>query len=121
PRRLGCDGALVDAGAARPAEVGDRVEYRRPGIVEWYADTPAGLEQGFTLPFPPCAGGGRGVVVELGSGLRAVVSRGGREARLRDASGRDALRYTDLRAADAAGRALPAVLEAREEEIAIRV
>ncbi len=121
PRRFGCDGALSEVGAAWPAAAKGRVEYRRPGLVEWYAGTPAGIEQGFTLPSPPCSGDGRGVVVELGSGLHAVVSPGGRGARLRDASGWDVLRYTGLAASDAAGRALPAVLEARDEGLAVRV
>ena len=39
-----------------PGEVtseGARVEIRRPGLVEWYANSPAGLEQGFTLEERP--------------------------------------------------------------------
>jgi FG-GAP repeat len=60
-------------------------------------------------------------VIELGAGLRAVVTAGGREARLRDGSGRDVLRYSDLHAVDATGRALPAALEGRAEGLAIRV
>jgi hypothetical protein len=32
---------------------GARVEVRRPGLVEWYVNTPTGPEQGFTLEAPP--------------------------------------------------------------------
>ena len=44
-----------------PGEVeseGARVEIRRPGLVEWYANSPEGLEQGFTVAERP-AGKGR--------------------------------------------------------------
>ena len=37
--------------SVRPA--GNRIEYTRGGIVEWYENAPRGLEQGFTLSRPP--------------------------------------------------------------------
>ena len=39
-----------------PAETvsdGNRVEYRRPGLIEWYLNDERGLEHGFTLDAPP--------------------------------------------------------------------
>ena len=36
-------------GAATLAQTGEQVELRRAGVVEWYRNTPQGLEQGFTL------------------------------------------------------------------------
>jgi hypothetical protein len=36
--------------------VGARVEYRRDGLTEWYANGPRGLEQGFTLDAAPAGG-----------------------------------------------------------------
>ena len=122
PRGFGCEGALVELGDATPAVIAGRVEYDRRALREWYVDGPRGLEQGFTIPSPPpCRGrGGRGVVIALGSGLSAVVSQGGRAARLHDGSGAEVLRYTDLRVVDASGRELPAGIEARGPGLAIR-
>ena len=40
----------------RPASLsaeGDRVEYRRGGLTEWYVNDERGLEQGFTIDAPP--------------------------------------------------------------------
>ncbi len=122
PRGFGCEGALVELGDATPAVIGGRVEYERRALREWYVDGPRGLEQGFTIPSPPpCRGRGRhGLMIALGGGLSAAVSQGGRAALLRDASGAEVLRYTDLHVVDASGRELPARIEAREPGLAIR-
>ena len=40
----------VAEASARPT--GNRIDYARGGIVEWYENAPRGLEQGFTLPGP---------------------------------------------------------------------
>jgi len=37
----------------KPSVNGNRVEYQRDGIVEWYVNDTKGLEQGFTLLAPP--------------------------------------------------------------------
>ena len=59
-------------------------------------------------------------MIALGGGLAAAVDEGGRGARLRDAAGREVLRYADLNVTDAANRELPASIEARGEGLAIR-
>jgi hypothetical protein len=125
PWGLGCDAALEPLeplGDAAPVARGARVVYERPELDEWYERTPRGLEQGFTLASPPpCRrSGGKGVVIAFGAGLSAVVRERGREAALRDASGKEVLRYADLSVVDAAGRALPAVMEARGSGLAVR-
>ncbi len=122
PLGFGCDGELGDLGGAEPEEHAGRFEYARPELLEWYREVPRGLEQGFTIPAPPACRrrGQSGVVIALGGGLRADVSAGGRAARLRDGSGHPVLRYTDLHVVDAAGRELPARLEARGDALAIR-
>ena len=43
--------------AAGPQASGNRVEYRRGALVEWYVNGPSGLEQGFTLAKAPARGG----------------------------------------------------------------
>jgi len=86
----------------------NRVEIRRPGLVEWYVNSPAGLEQGFTLAErSPGAGP---LVMELSlSGVRPSL-RGDGEIELQTGAQRK-LRYGALQVADAAGRAVPARLE----------
>ncbi len=59
-RRFGCEGALADLGRAAPPLRGSRVEYARPELREWYVESPQGIEQGFTIPGRPRAGGARG-------------------------------------------------------------
>ncbi|XXX82791.1 DNRLRE domain-containing protein [Sorangium sp. So ce134] len=133
PARYGCAGDLRGVASAAPRAANNRVELRRQGaspgeeLVEWYVNGPLGLEQGFTVPAaPPCrAPGDRDLVIELALGgeLRAAPLGGGEGVALRDASGAVALRYTDLHASDAAGRALPAWMElgADERTLSLRV
>jgi hypothetical protein len=40
---------------AAPQSQGNRVEYQRGPLVEWYVNGPAGLEQGFTFNAPPAS------------------------------------------------------------------
>jgi hypothetical protein len=49
----GCEGAMTNVGPAEPEAAGNRVEYRREGLLEWYVNGPLGLEQGFTIKAPP--------------------------------------------------------------------
>jgi hypothetical protein len=55
-RGYGYSGTLRGAGAVTPDASGNRVEYHRGALTEWYVNGPLGLEQGFTLAQPP---GGR--------------------------------------------------------------
>ncbi|WP_437568000.1 DNRLRE domain-containing protein [Sorangium sp. So ce542] len=133
PARYGCAGDLRAVASAAPRAANNRVELRRQGaspgeeLVEWYVNGPLGLEQGFTVAAaPPCrAQGDRDLVIELalGGDLRAAPLGGGEGVALRDASGAVALRYTDLHAADATGRTLPAWMElgADERALSLRV
>jgi hypothetical protein len=84
-----------------------RVEIRRPGLVEWYENSPAGLEQGFTLAQRPPGEGP--LVLELAL-EGASASLRGESLVLRTAAGRR-LEYGHLAATDAGGRALEARLE----------
>ncbi len=98
-----------------PGEVtarGSRVEIRREGLVEWYENSAAGLEQGFTLAERPAGEGP--LLVELATQ--------GATASLRDTavifsakSGRR-LRYDKLVAIDASGRTLAARLSVPDPE-----
>ena len=80
----------------------NRVEIRRPGILEWYENSPAGLEQGFTLDARPAGDGP--LVVEIAV-AGATPTRNGDAIAMHTATGRN-LDYGALEVTDAAGRAL---------------
>ena len=100
--------ALAPVAAGTVAQVGKRVEIRRPGIVEWYENTPRGLEQGFTLAARVKGHGS--LVLEL-SVEHARARLNGKSIELATDSGRQ-LRYGKLIAKDATGRILASRLEA---------
>ncbi|MCG6864964.1 MAG: integrin alpha [Thiogranum sp.] len=85
---------------------GARVEIHHGFLVEWYLNSPAGLEQGFTLP--QRAAGEGPVVLDL-SLEGAKASGNGDSVRIATATGRR-LVYGRPKAVDAAGTALPVEL-----------
>ena len=101
---LGREGDLAAVPAGEVAAEGARVEIRRPELTEWYVNSAAGLEQGFTLALAPEGDGP--IVLELAlAGARAA--RHGDAARFATTSGRR-LSYANISAFDARGEALPA-------------
>ncbi|MRG91502.1 hypothetical protein [Polyangium spumosum] len=121
---VGCDGDLEPAAAASPEASGNRAEYRRGDVVEWYLNGPLGLEQGFDLAKRPACreqGGGSVTLSMRAEGLAPELTAEADAALLRDEAGEVILRYTDLHVTDAKGRVLPAFLSAGEGRIAIHV
>jgi hypothetical protein len=85
-----------------PGEVtseGARVEIRRQNLVEWFENSPAGLEQGFTLEERPKGAGA--LVLELSVGGARAALRGDRVILTTDTGRR--LAYGKLAAVDATG------------------
>jgi hypothetical protein len=104
--------------AVAPVARANRVEYRRGALVEWYANGPLGLEQGFTLKARSNRGDGPlTLAIRLSGNLHASLAPG------RDglAFAGSTLRYGGLFAADAAGRSLHAWLELRRRTLLLRV
>jgi hypothetical protein len=104
---IGRGDALASVAPGTLTSEGARVEIRRPGLVEWYENTPAGLEQGFTLKQRPAGEGA----------LRFELAVAGGEAALYDdavvfktATSRR-LRYSTLVVTDANGTQLLARIE----------
>jgi hypothetical protein len=133
-RGYGYGGQLQSTPAVDPQYEGNRVEYRRGSVVEWYVNGPLGLEQGFTLMQPPQSKRGSDnepltLALALDGDLQAVpdpTENGETAGRppgltLRNANGRVVLRYTDLTAYDARGRRLAAWVEVTENELRLRV
>jgi hypothetical protein len=109
--------------AVRPHAAGNRVEYRRGSLTEWYANGPLGLEQGFTITAPP-ANGGAGPLTfafALSGNLGAAVSENGRDLLLSRSDKAPILRYRGLTAYDATGRGLPAWLQVEGQRLSLRV
>jgi hypothetical protein len=106
--------------AARAA--GDRVVYVYPGVSEWYANGPLGLEQGFTLAKAPAghAAGPLTLAIALTGNARASLAAGGHTLVLRHA-GTPVLRYTGLTARDASGRTLHSWLALEGDRLELRV
>lgn len=116
---VGVGRAGADVVAAAPAQLevdGNRVEYRRGAIVEWYVNDPKGLEQGFTIAARPAAGERGPLVLALalrGDTVPSFAADGSAVDFVR--SGVRVLRYGALRVTDATGREIPARLEGRAE------
>jgi hypothetical protein len=106
-----------------PHAIGNRVEYRRDGMTEWYVNGPLGLEQGFTLPRPPGVRSGDVLTLAftLSGNLIARADEGGKDVTLTRPDGTRALRYRGLTAHDATGRELPAWLEVEGQRLSLHV
>ncbi len=87
-------------------------------IIEWYHNTAAGLEQGFTIESAPGErrdGERLRVALALEGELRAEAVDGGQALEFTDDAGRRALRYDHLVVRDGAGRELAARMTAPED------
>jgi hypothetical protein len=109
-----------------PTEIrteGNRVEYRRGAVTEWYVNGPLGLEQGFTIASPPPhASGEHELRVDLDiAGDLTPVASGLDVVDLRDARGRTGLRVRNVFASDARGESLAASLRVEDGKLRIRV
>lgn len=120
--RIGRGTRLEAVTPAQPVAEGNRVEYRRGRLTEWYANGPLGLEQGFTLEQAP-RGRGDGAVTlafALEGDFVARLEGDGRGLGL-ERSGSVVMRYAGLLAVDAAGRELPASLALAGGELRLQV
>src|SRR5262245_13910565 len=87
-------------------------------IIEWYHNTAAGLEQGFTIESAPGErrdGEWLRVALTLEGELRAEAVEGGQALEFRDDAGRPALRYDHLVVRDSAGRKLEPRMAVRKD------
>lgn len=90
---------------------GRRVEVERPGIVEWYVNSEAGLEQGFTLQIPPSGTGSLVIELVVDHARASLVGDG---VVLASASGRR-LGYSKLEVFDANEMRVAAHFEVPDE------
>ncbi len=119
---LGYGSALAPVAAVAPRAHANRVTYPHPGVDEWFANGPLGLEQGFTLSRAP-VGRLRGPLtlsLATSSNLRAALSSRGKALVLKR-NGRAVLAYRGLVANDARGRTLRSWLQLQGGRLLIRV
>ncbi len=105
--------ALEPVGAAVMATGARRVEYRRPGLTEWYVNDEDGLEQGFTIPEPPERKGRAPLTLALALSGTAVprLVEDGKAVEFTSPDGAAVLRYAGLKAWDARGVELSARMD----------
>jgi len=103
--------AVEAALPAKPTVSGNRVEYRRGDLSEWYLNDERGLEQGFILARPPVAEAGYAlplrIAMAIHTSLTPQLTDDGHTLLFYDAQGRVVLNYSELHAYDADGAHLP--------------
>ena len=92
---------------------GNRVEYRRGDMTEWYVNDERGLDQGFTLNAPPASrkenpGPWIALSLDLYGDTKATLNSSANRVDFATLGGVGFIRFCKLRALDAAGKDLPA-------------
>ena len=124
-RRWGYVGQARPVSEATLYASGNRAEYRREGLTEWYVNDERGIEQGFTLDAP--APGQRGgttwtaLEIELTGTLKPRLHSAGTGVLLTTTEGAGVIRYGKLEAFDASRRRLPTRLELVDNRVALMV
>jgi hypothetical protein len=102
-----------------PMDAGDRVEYRHSGLVEWYKNSPEGLEQGFTIGRKPAGAGRVELSIRLDQirGLQQRQTEAGVE--FHGADGASILQYSGLKVEDACGTRIGATCRLRGRDLVL--
>jgi hypothetical protein len=121
-RGVGYGSALTALGSVAPRADGNRVFYAHPGVSEWYANGPLGLEQGFTIARQPAGrvAGALTLAIALSGNARASLA-GNAQSITWTHAGKTVLRYTGLSARDARGRVLRSWLALERGRLLLRV
>ncbi|MEZ5401568.1 MAG: hypothetical protein R2729_17985 [Bryobacteraceae bacterium] len=116
-------GAVAEQPVRTPARADGRVLIysRASGLEEWFRNENNGLEHGFTVRARPLGSAALRFELAVRGGLNTRLSEDGQEVVFMDAAGSDAVRYSSLKAWDAAGHALPARMTGSGNAIAIEV
>ncbi|HYC61886.1 MAG TPA: integrin alpha, partial [Thermoanaerobaculia bacterium] len=114
---------LRGVAAAQATARGNRVEYVRGDVTEWYVNEERGLEQGFTIarPVPGLVDhdGRLRLSLEItGNTTARGAGQGAIEFQMQD--GRTALRYDKLVVRDGEGRTLPSSMDLQGTTIVLR-
>ena len=118
--------SLSLAGTAATTSVsarGNRVTLTHPGIREWYAAGPLGIEQGFTLAhrLPATTAAAHDVTLALAVGGSLRPQAAGSNVNFLGSRGDLVARYGGLTAVDATGRHLPSALSVAGGRVVLSV
>ncbi|MGQ0621898.1 MAG: hypothetical protein ACT4QA_18585 [Panacagrimonas sp.] len=112
---IGRSAAMRALPPVAPQAAGNRVEYRHPGVTEWYVNRAQGLEHGYTLDARPEGESGEvRIDVQLGADLSLTQATDSEDLLFRHAGSGRTLRYHKLLVEDARGARLSARLVALE-------
>lgn len=95
-----------------------------PQLVEWFNNTPGGLEHGFTLAERPAAnlrGEPLHLVLAVTGDLAPQADAAGQNLLLRDAAGQTVLTYEKLKVWDATGIEMPATMQVADGKVTLAV
>ena len=110
--RFGREDQLAEIGPGIVQYEGARAEIHRPGLIEWFENSPSGLEQGFQVAQPPAGSGALVLEIDVAEATGHAVDG---SVRLRTPTGRQ-LEYGKLEVFDALGTRVPARLEVSRPE-----
>ncbi len=121
-RAVGFGAALAPLAPVAPQAQGNRVVFSHPGVSEWYANGPAGLEQGFTLTHAHAPAGRQGepltLALNLSSSAPARLTPGDKGFTVGGPAA-GSIAYTGLSAVDARGRVLASRLQIKGGQLLI--
>jgi hypothetical protein len=117
---IGRGGTLTPVrGFADPSLKHNRVTFSSPGVDEWYANGPLGVEQGFAIAHRPTGGGPLEISQTLSGNAAARLQAGGQGVRFRSRAG--TLRYTQLVVTDATGAHIQASMSLSGHRLTITI
>lgn len=116
-RNARVDGQAIETQAPERVAIGNRMNYRRGSLTEWYVNRPEGLEQGFTVDDGPV---GETLSIELAVSSDLTASLEDNALLLSD-NDRLVLRYAGLKAWDASGQTLAARLALDDHRVSLNV
>jgi len=105
---VGREDRLAPATPARLAPHEGRIDYDRGALLEWYDNSPRGLEQGFTIPAGPAGEGPLVLQLALSGTLSPRISEDGQAIDFVGGDGVPAVHFAQLKVTDARDRDLPA-------------
>jgi hypothetical protein len=119
---VGYGSTLAPLAQIAPSARANRVLYQYPGLDEWYANGPLGLEQGFTVAhaLARSAVGPLTVSLAVSGNVLPKLAEHGHGLTLAHA-GHTVLRYAALQASDARGRVLRSWLALERGRVVLRV
>ena len=102
---------------------GNRLEYYRDSLTEWYINGPFGLEQGFTVSRKPESenGGLLTIGFVMSGGLKISVDANHKGLTAYDKDGATVFHYGGLRALDSDGKELKAKMEVTGSRLLVKV